>query len=103
MSPTAVYSSNETLPNLFQSQTSPSKGAALAIGSLSTAEDGKYQALVSELEPTRSVEKQLLDRIVDEGGLCTSPCLSRLTDLWHFSYRSAAFSVFIYPHSPQLV
>ncbi|KJA24556.1 hypothetical protein HYPSUDRAFT_161825 [Hypholoma sublateritium FD-334 SS-4] len=66
MSPTAVYSSNESVPTSFQSQTSPSKGAALAIGSLSTAEDGKYQALVSKLEPTRSVEKQLLDRIVDQ-------------------------------------
>lgn len=103
MSPTAVYSSNETLPNSFQSQTSLSKGAALAIGSLSTAEDGKYQALVSELEPTRSVEKQLLDRIVDQGSLCSPLRLPRLTDLSHFSYRSAAFSVFIYPCSPQLV
>ncbi|KAF9475932.1 Fe-S cluster assembly protein DRE2 [Pholiota conissans] len=64
MSPTAVYSPSE---NTFApSQPSHLKGPALVIGSLSTAGDGKYQALVSELEPTRSVEKQLLDRIVDE-------------------------------------
>lgn len=103
MSPTAVYSSNENVPTSFQSQTSPSKGAALAIGSLSTAEDGKYQALVSELEPTRSVEKQLLDRIVDQGSLYSPLRLSRLTDLRHFSYRFGAFSLFIYPCGPQSV
>ncbi|KIM45876.1 hypothetical protein M413DRAFT_65584 [Hebeloma cylindrosporum] len=53
MSPTAVY-------------TESTMGAALAIGSLSTAEDGQYQALISELGQTRRVDKQLLDRIVDE-------------------------------------
>ncbi|KAF8974651.1 cytokine-induced anti-apoptosis inhibitor 1, Fe-S biogenesis-domain-containing protein [Flammula alnicola] len=67
MSPTAVYSQSESSAlSSFQSHTPYSKGAALVIGSLSTAEDGKYQALVSELEFTRKVEKQLLDRIVDE-------------------------------------
>ncbi|KAF9452190.1 Fe-S cluster assembly protein DRE2, partial [Macrolepiota fuliginosa MF-IS2] len=41
------------------------KGPALAIGTLSTAQDGKYQTLVSELEATRRVDKQMLDRLVD--------------------------------------
>ncbi|KAJ7095115.1 Fe-S cluster assembly protein DRE2 [Mycena belliarum] len=44
----------------------PSKGPALAIGSLSTAQDGKYQALISDLESSRKVDKQMLDRLVDE-------------------------------------
>lgn len=41
------------------------KGPALAIGTLSTAQDGKYQSLVSDLETTRRVDRQLLDRLVD--------------------------------------
>ena len=40
---------------------------ALAIGSLSTAQNGKYQSLISGLEGTCQVEKQLLDRIIDQG------------------------------------
>lgn len=90
MSPTAVYSPSE---NIFAPpQTSHSKGPALVIGSLSTAEDGKYQTLVSELEPTRSVEKQLLDRIVDEGVFwrISSSSLS-LTHLAQSSHVSAIF------------
>jgi len=42
------------------------KGPALVIGSLSTAQDGKYQRLVSELEATRTVERQMLDRLIDQ-------------------------------------
>ena len=64
MSPTAVYSQPE---QPTQGTAAPSKGPALVIGSLSTADDGKYQSLISELESTRTVEKQLLDRLVDEG------------------------------------
>jgi len=48
------------------SNSSPAKPLALAIGSLSTAQDGKYQSLISELEGTRQVEKQLLDRLIDQ-------------------------------------
>jgi len=43
----------------------PVKGLALAIGSLVTAQDGKYQSLVGTLQKNRSVEKQMLDRLVD--------------------------------------
>ncbi|KAH9966043.1 cytokine-induced anti-apoptosis inhibitor 1, Fe-S biogenesis-domain-containing protein [Russula dissimulans] len=42
------------------------KGPALVIGSLSTARDGKYQHVVSELEATREVERQMLDRLLDQ-------------------------------------
>jgi hypothetical protein len=65
MSPTAV----DTHSGLTVQPSSQVKGAALAIGSLSTAEDGQYQALISELSQTKRVDKQLLDRIVDEGTL----------------------------------
>ncbi|KAF8901662.1 cytokine-induced anti-apoptosis inhibitor 1, Fe-S biogenesis-domain-containing protein [Gymnopilus junonius] len=71
MSPTAVYSQSESVSHLSLPQPVYSKGAALVIGSLSTAEDGKYQALISDLEPTRHVDKQLLDRIVDEATTLT--------------------------------
>ncbi|KAG6838011.1 electron carrier [Arthromyces matolae] len=45
---------------------SSSKGPSLAIGSLSTAGDGKYQSLISELEANRQVDRLLLDRLVDQ-------------------------------------
>ncbi|KAF7331856.1 Fe-S cluster assembly protein DRE2 [Mycena kentingensis (nom. inval.)] len=41
------------------------KGAALAIGSLTTAQNGKYQSLIEDLEATRKVDRQMLDRLVD--------------------------------------
>ncbi|KAF9221909.1 DUF689-domain-containing protein [Gyrodon lividus] len=45
-----------------------SKGPLLAIGSLGTAQNGKYQVLVSNLDASASgkvVERQMLDRLVD--------------------------------------
>jgi hypothetical protein len=47
-----------------QSATAP--GQVLVIGSLSTAQDGKYQAVLSSLEGT-PVERQMLDRLLDGG------------------------------------
>ncbi|KIK92469.1 hypothetical protein PAXRUDRAFT_829914 [Paxillus rubicundulus Ve08.2h10] len=49
-------------------------GPLLAIGSLSTAQDGKYQALVANLNASaggKTVERQMLDRLVD--GATTLP------------------------------
>jgi hypothetical protein len=43
------------------------KGNALAIGSLSTAQDGKYQSLITHLEENRHVERHMLDRLMDGG------------------------------------
>ena len=64
MSPSAIYAA----PTPSVNGTKPSiKGPALAIGSLRTAEDGKYQSLITELEETRKVEKHLLDRLLDGG------------------------------------
>ncbi len=51
----------------------PEKGPALVIGSLSTAQDGKYQCVVSELEATRQVERQMLDRLLDRGDALNFP------------------------------
>ncbi|CAL1700906.1 unnamed protein product [Somion occarium] len=62
MAPTAIYISHSDT-NVIAA--TPIKGPALAIGSLSTAEDGKYQSLITDLEETRKVEKQLLDRLLD--------------------------------------
>jgi hypothetical protein len=70
MSPIAIYTPAENVTsNVPPTGTSPLKGSALVIGSLSTAEDGKYQSVITELESTRKVEKLLLDRIMDEGML----------------------------------
>ncbi|KAJ8086327.1 electron carrier [Marasmius tenuissimus] len=69
MSPTAVdIAPAPTLPIDSRSTlTSSVKGPALAIGSLSTAQDGAYQDLIGDLEKSRTVERQMLDRLVDGG------------------------------------
>jgi hypothetical protein len=66
MSPTAVYTSHiGTYPPV--SAPGLAKGPGLVIGSPSTAQDGKYQSLVSQLGESRRVDKQLLERLVDRG------------------------------------
>jgi hypothetical protein len=42
---------------------------ALVIGSLATAQEGKYQSLITQLESAGRVDRQLLDRLTDEGML----------------------------------
>jgi len=69
MSPTAVYSRSESSSEATALPVFHMKGPALVIGSLSTAQEGKYQSLITELELTRKVDRQLLDRLVDEGTL----------------------------------
>lgn len=61
------------------------KGAALAIGSLVTAGDGKYQSLVSDLEGSRQVDRQMLDRLLDGGEFSIShfPLLLRFSRYAH--------------------
>ncbi|GLB33527.1 putative component of the cytosolic iron-sulfur (Fe-S) protein assembly (CIA) machinery [Lyophyllum shimeji] len=70
MSPTAVSAS--PLEAGSSTVVAPSKGSALVVGSLSTAGDGKYQSLISQLEATRQVDRLLLDRLVD-GATTLSP------------------------------
>jgi hypothetical protein len=45
------------------------KGPALAIGSLDTAQDGKYQSLLLRLDAQegQAAERQMLDRLIDGG------------------------------------
>jgi len=65
MSPTAAYTSS------IDPVVVPSKGLALAIGSLATAQDGKYQSLVASLERNRQVDRQMLDRLMDGAAILT--------------------------------
>ncbi|ESK93780.1 anamorsin domain-containing protein [Moniliophthora roreri MCA 2997] len=66
MSPTAIdIISSPSQPSNSTAHAVPAKGPMLAIGSLSTAQDGKYQALITDLESSRQVERQMLDRLVD--------------------------------------
>ncbi|TFY83953.1 hypothetical protein EWM64_g49, partial [Hericium alpestre] len=74
MAPAAIYvvsqppleGSHKTMAGV------PLKGPALAIGSLTTAQDGKYQNLVSDLENSRQVDRQMLDRLL-EGAAVLAP------------------------------
>lgn len=65
MAPVAIASMHET------TRTAPLKPVPqpiLVVGSLASAQDGSYQALISELTTRgQDVEKQLLDRITDNG------------------------------------
>ncbi|EGO01715.1 hypothetical protein SERLA73DRAFT_177167 [Serpula lacrymans var. lacrymans S7.3] len=72
MAPTAVYVPS-AIPQDHRSAVAavPAKGPALAIGSLVTAQDGKYQSVISNLDETRQVEKQMLDRLLDGATVLT--------------------------------
>jgi hypothetical protein len=69
MAPVATHPPSDDISK----STVPEKGPALVIGSLSTAQDGKYQRVVSELEATRQVERQILDRLLDQGDELSFP------------------------------
>jgi len=68
MAPTAV----EIQDFKIQAKKTLTKGPALAIGSLTTAQDGKYQSLITDLEETREVERQMVYRLLD-GATTLSP------------------------------
>lgn len=64
---TAVLSSS-SIPIAQGVDVAPTKGGVtLAIGSLATAGDGRYQSLISNLQEGRQVERQMLDRLLDGG------------------------------------
>lgn len=72
MAPTAVYSAETRESGTMSGRPASSE---LAIGSLGTAQDGKYQALISSLDeetPGKTIERQLLDRLVD-GAVTLTP------------------------------
>ncbi|GBE79643.1 DUF689-domain-containing protein [Sparassis latifolia] len=65
MSPAAIYVSPVASQDQQKVAAVPIKGPALAIGSPATAADGKYQLLITSLEETRRVERQMVDRLLD--------------------------------------
>ena len=67
MAPVATHPPSDDVSR--SSASASEKGPALVIGSLSTAQDGKYQRVVSELEASRQVERQMLDRLLDRGNV----------------------------------
>ncbi|KAH7887959.1 cytokine-induced anti-apoptosis inhibitor 1, Fe-S biogenesis-domain-containing protein [Phlebopus sp. FC_14] len=71
MAPTAVFAP-VAVPEISKPASTAANGTLggpeLAIGSLGTAQNGRYQALVSNLDAGalgRAVERQMLDRLVD--------------------------------------
>jgi anamorsin len=63
LSGTSAASTTQTHPTTTMNASNP----VLVIGSLSTAQDGKYQTLLSSLEGGAPVERQMLDRLLDGG------------------------------------
>ncbi|KZT42889.1 DUF689-domain-containing protein, partial [Sistotremastrum suecicum HHB10207 ss-3] len=63
MAPTAIYTPSSKADQFVVQ--APSKGVALVVGSLVTAQDGQYQTILASAEATRDVEKQMIDRILD--------------------------------------
>ena len=93
MSPSATYKISP----------STAKPPALAIGSLSTAQDGKYQSLISELESTHQVERQLLDRLVDQGIYTNYYKSTFVNDRLFPSYPFTTFILWICPYHPHRI
>lgn len=77
MAPTAIYTPSPSqitseVKKSLMNASSPHeivKGPVLAIGSLDTAQDGKYQSLLLRLDAQEGLtaERQMLDRLIDGG------------------------------------
>ncbi|KAI0750785.1 DUF689-domain-containing protein [Daedaleopsis nitida] len=66
MAPSAVYIASAPSQEKLQLVAAvPAKGPALAIGSPATAQDGKYQSLITSLEESQDVERHMVDRLLD--------------------------------------
>jgi len=104
MAPTAIVLSPENLA--IHEQDAPSSGrtlepstsanttvgSTLVIGSQTTAQDGKYQSTIMNSSNSagglQRVEKQMLDRILDNGKLTAdTTALVTLTKLFFLSYN----------------
>ncbi|KAG1791415.1 cytokine-induced anti-apoptosis inhibitor 1, Fe-S biogenesis-domain-containing protein [Suillus plorans] len=82
MAPTAIYTPSPSqitseVKKSLMNASSPQeivKGPVLAIGSLDTAQDGKYQSLLLRLDAQegRTTERQMLDRLID-GAISLAP------------------------------
>lgn len=70
MAPVAIDFQSDFAPIVtsnFERPHSFAKGPALVIGSPATAQNGLYQKTISDLEATRRVERQMIDRLLDGG------------------------------------
>jgi hypothetical protein len=65
MASPAVYTSTHTVLTPFKPSAQSLSQVHLAIGSLAAARDGRYQSMLSSLDG--EVERQMLDRILDDG------------------------------------
>jgi len=95
MAPVAIY---EQLPLPTPQAAKSTKSPALAIGSLATAQDGQYQRLVSDLESSRAVERQMLDRLMDGA---TTLALGAYTAV-HVALAPSEYEALL-PRLPQLL
>lgn len=71
MAPTAV-SAAVSVPTISKPTDLGPAGPVLVIGSLATAQNGKYQSLVTDLSTNASgdtVERQMLDRLIGGGSV----------------------------------
>lgn len=71
MTSTAVYTSVEPVKTPLEHSVQSMSQVNLAIGSLAAARDGQYQSMLSSLDG--EVERQMLDRILDDGVSFRSP------------------------------
>lgn len=70
MSPVAVPLVSETIPTLKAALiTEVPSTSTLVIGSPATAQDGSYQDSILKASSSMNVDKQMVDRILDEGEL----------------------------------
>jgi len=78
MAPTATFI--QASPGVEHPTAKPTERRALVVGSLTTAQDGSYQSLISDLATHgEEVERHLLDRIVDNA---TSLTPSHFTSIY---------------------
>lgn len=72
MAPTAV--SATTVPSISKQADLGPDGPVLVIGSLGTAQTGKYQSLITNLtNPSGdTIERQILDRLIGGGSVISS-------------------------------
>ncbi|TFL05883.1 cytokine-induced anti-apoptosis inhibitor 1, Fe-S biogenesis-domain-containing protein [Pterulicium gracile] len=95
MSPAAVYTPSVSLKI---AEPMSLKGQALAIGSLSTAGNGKYQSVIGNLETSRNVDRLLLDRIVDKATFLQQDKYSTV----HVTLSDSDYAN-LHPHLPYLL
>ena len=74
MDSTVVHTPVQPVQIPFKPAAQPLSQVHLAIGSLAAARDGQYQSMLSSLNG--EVERQILDRILDDGVSFHSPLFS---------------------------